>query len=203
MYKSECYDAYLKYANDGSDDSSVFEYDEFMLFNLAKDNVEACNLAIKYPEKLEELKDELFSQKNIKEYVKWNKDSTPVMSKQGTMAQANSYDCDTEKAYHVSWKELEGYENEEDLTWSFKQIFYKFLYNIDHCARYGTKAEMFVSFGNEDGSEYGVFTVGIAVVAIVSLIAYLFVIFNGFVKGKEEKKVGLSDESTPLVTSTI
>merc|ERR1719410_325388 len=171
LYASECYDAFLKYGDENTDES-MFEYAEIMLFNVAKDNVEACNLATKYPEIVQKLKDELLSNANFKEYIKWNKNAQSGMSKQGTMAQANSYDCDKKKAYHVSWHEMEGYENEEDLTWSFKQIFYKYLYNIDHCTRYGTKAEdAFFSF-------YGHQRVGIAVIALVSLAAYLFVIFG-------------------------
>merc|ERR1719410_3322127 len=180
LYASECYDAFLKYGDENTDES-MFEYAEIMLFNVAKDNVEACNLATKYPEIVQKLKDELLSNANFKEYIKWNKNAQSGMSKQGTMAQANSYDCDKKKAYHVSWHEMEGYENEEDLTWSFKQIFYKYLYNIDHCTRYGTKAEMFVAnmFADEANGNYGMVTVGIAVVAMASLLAYLFVIFSG------------------------
>merc|ERR1712228_185364 len=204
LYASECYDAFLKYAPaDESDESAVFAYDEIMLFNLAKDNVEACNLASKYPETVQKLKDELLSQKNIKEYVKWNKDESQLskQSKQGTMAQANSYDCDAQKAYHVSWHEMDGYENESDLTWTFKQIFYKYLYNIDHCKRYGTKASssMFAPisiFFNSLSAD--TVTVGIAVVAIISLTAYLFVIFYGFGSAKKLKTKD-ADELTALI----
>merc|ERR1712087_778326 len=173
----------------------MFEYAEIMLFNVAKDNVEACNLATKYPEIVQKLKDELLSNANFKEYIKWNKNAQSGMSKQGTMAQANSYDCDKKKAYHVSWHEMEGYENEEDLTWSFKQIFYKYLYNIDHCTRYGTKAEdaLFSFYGHQ--------RVGIAVIALVSLAAYLFVIFGGFFN-KEQKKI-LDDASPDELTALV
>merc|ERR1712032_675315 len=147
LYASECYDAFLQYGDESSDDA-VFAYSEYMLFNVDKDKVEACNLASKYPSKVEELKEELLSMMNFKEYAKWNKiaQDESGQSKQGTMAQADSYDCDTGKAYHVSWKEMDGYENEADLTWSFKQIFYKYLYNIDHCQRYGTKASKVTAF---------------------------------------------------------
>merc|ERR1712060_632144 len=173
----------------------MFEYAEIMLFNVAKDNVEACNLANKYPEIVQKLKDELLSSANFKEYVKWNKNAQSGMSKQGTMAQANSYDCDKKRAYHVSWHEMGGYENEEDLTWSFKQIFYKYLYNIDHCARYGTKAteNSFFSFSFH---RFGHQSIGIALIALVSLAAYLFVIFGGFFNNKETKKI-LNDDASP------
>eukprot|EP01083_Nonionella_stella_P199017 730154_1 len=123
LYGSKCYDDYL--LNDKGkgeligtimkDELDVegtdFEYDEIMLFRIDEDRIEACNVAKYHPKVVKRLMDQLFTTENLKEYNEFNmNDKMP--SKQGALAQIESYNCKEKMGYHLSWNELESYANE-------------------------------------------------------------------------------------------
>eukprot|EP00484_Ammonia_sp_Unknown_P004155 CAMPEP_0197074000 /NCGR_PEP_ID=MMETSP1384-20130603/210888_1 /TAXON_ID=29189 /ORGANISM="Ammonia sp." /LENGTH=686 /DNA_ID=CAMNT_0042512841 /DNA_START=338 /DNA_END=2399 /DNA_ORIENTATION=- len=143
VYDSDCYDAYLLQADGTENDNDVeynvdvqgtdFEYDEIMLFRINEDKIEACNVAKYYPRVVEKLYNQLLSEEHLEEYTLFNIDNK-MQSKQGALAQIESYDCSKKKAYHLSWNELEGYTEEEaakDRSWN--DIFYSYVDIVEDC----------------------------------------------------------------------
>ena len=203
LFQSNCYDEYL--LSDNNDDT-MFEYDEIMLFKISDDNIEACNVAKENPKIVRRLMNKLFSDDNINEYIKWNSD--PIrMSKQGALAQIESYDCDYKKSYHLSWQELDGYSDEEqvnDLSWN--EIFQSMIDRVDACE---LSKRQSVDLSLYQLANKGIIRAVIVLVAILSLTSYLWTtskLFNNAWKNickrnKREKQRNMDiDEHTTLLS---
>jgi len=96
-------------------------------------------LAKFYPKKVQELMDELFSKRNIHQYTKYEIYKS-IPSKQGALAQIESYDCKTKNAYHRSWNEIEEYSVEKGMTGidevekTWNDIFVYYVDIVDDCS---------------------------------------------------------------------
>mmetsp|Transcript_37068 Transcript_37068/g.32772 ORF Transcript_37068/g.32772 Transcript_37068/m.32772 type:complete len:184 (+) Transcript_37068:3-554(+) len=164
-----------------------------MLFSISEDNIEACNVAKENPKVVQRLMHKLLSDDNINEYIKWNSD--PIkMSKQGALAQIESYDCEYQKSYHLSWQELDKYSNEDDVDQlSWNEIFQHMLDTIDSCSL-SRKSSMNLSLYQL--ANKGIIKAIIVLVAILSLTSYLWTtskLFKGAWK-KLCKKMGRKDK---------
>lgn len=128
LYQSKCFDDYVTSGRLAGGD---FEYDEIMLFDISNDKVEACNVAKYYPKKVQDLMDELFSDHNIRQYKRYEKEqNTP--KKQGVLAQIESFDCRTKTAYHRPWTDNEKYQGKTEKSWN--DIFSYYLDIVDDCS---------------------------------------------------------------------
>ena len=77
--------------------------------------------------------DKLLGDEHLEEYGEFNIDNK-MSSKQGALAQIQSYDCSTKKSYHLSWNELEGYTQENatrETSWN--DIFYSYIDIVEDC----------------------------------------------------------------------
>eukprot|EP00484_Ammonia_sp_Unknown_P029300 CAMPEP_0197029842 /NCGR_PEP_ID=MMETSP1384-20130603/9204_1 /TAXON_ID=29189 /ORGANISM="Ammonia sp." /LENGTH=684 /DNA_ID=CAMNT_0042459081 /DNA_START=27 /DNA_END=2081 /DNA_ORIENTATION=- len=134
LFESKCYNEYLRdSALDENVNEDMFAYEDLLLFKISEDNVEACNVAKEHPQIVQALMKLLFSTGNLNEYVTFNSDAVQL-SKQGVLAQIQSYDCDTQKAYHLSWQELEQYSGTEaDVALSWNEIFQEYIDVVEKC----------------------------------------------------------------------
>eukprot|EP01083_Nonionella_stella_P013327 37529_1 len=169
LYASECYD-------DALYDESVSKYDDVMLFAIAEDKIEACNVAGAYPDVVDDLWNRLFAAENIAEYVSYNSDKIEL-SKQGVLAQIESYDCEYEKAYHVAWQD----GNDDgflSITWN--QIFERYVDVVDECKQEHTEP----------------LVVSVCVIYMISIV--VFVKFY-YCTAKPTQDIRKSSESSPLL----
>mmetsp|Transcript_46729 Transcript_46729/g.77604 ORF Transcript_46729/g.77604 Transcript_46729/m.77604 type:complete len:187 (+) Transcript_46729:3-563(+) len=104
-----------------------------MLFQIEEDNIEACNVAQQYPAVVQRLSAELFSEANIETFVAYNSDPLEL-SKQGSLAQIESYDCSAQKAYHLTWQENPQYADETTVSgMSWTDIFRQYIETVNAC----------------------------------------------------------------------
>eukprot|EP01083_Nonionella_stella_P013326 37528_1 len=196
LYESACYSAHIDpdFHHSESDlflATADFGYDEIMLFKIDEDRIEACNVAQFYPNVVRNLYDMLLSDEHIEQYATYQTQKT-IPSKQGALAQIESYDCETKKAYHLSWEELEGYDDEyavKDMTWD--DIFGLYVDVVDGCnmRRQETK-------GNHQM---------MAVMIVVSLVLSVIVILRYYLNYEAWTKKGkaindMSSDVTPLLS---
>lgn len=207
LFESHCYDNYINDIKSGYNDEPSFEYDEIMLFKISKDNIEACNVAKKHPEIVKDLLNHLLSDDNIEQYIEFNSD--PIrMSKQGSLAQIESYSCNTKKAYHLSWNEVDKYSDENNVALSWNEIFEQYINTVDSCNI--PKAAAMNALYHLDHN--GAMRALIVCIATISLISYLWTISRIFKNtwkqntwpqtksGKNRQEIGNgTDEFTALL----
>lgn len=167
LYASQCFEDF----GDGQS-GAMFEYDEVLLFAISNDHIEACNVAPDNPQIVRELMDRLLSDDNIDEYVRWNQD-TVELSKQGALAQIESYDCDQGKSYHVSWHEMEAHAIEDAVELSWTEIFQSYIDTVDECD-WRNAVSAYLGLPVDGGDICVLMTMSV----ILSMLSYLWVM-NG------------------------
>ena len=199
IFHSQCYDDYLMQNIDDDSISSVFEYDDIMLFKIGEDNIEACNVANENPKIVKHLLNQLFNDENIEQYVLYNSEEIK-MSKQGTLAQIESYDCLSDKSYHLSWHEIEKYSNEDNVDLSWNQIFQKMIDIKDSDCKLLSKDVIINNNNNNNNNNNYDFIINGIIILIVSLslISFLWItcrIFRDSWNKFENKIKSIDDEN--------
>ncbi len=187
LYESLCFDTYL----DGSDRFDDFSYANVMLFKISEDRIEACNVAKFYPKIVEKLLGQLYSEGNLAQYVRYQIYKT-VPSKQGALAQIESYDCETKKMYHLSWNELDSYSNEtltKDVSWN--DIFHKYVETVDECNISHSKSNR-----NRDDQQFMI----VLIMSVSVMLSLMFIVRHYLNRSSVQNYTKLaSSDRTPLL----
>ena len=101
--------------NDTDISADTFRYDEILLFNLETDKIEACDLKDIYPEIVEELMDIL--EVTVKGNYYGSVEGDPVA--ESVLAQVESYSCEYDETYIISWSDLDCCNNETFADWEY------------------------------------------------------------------------------------
>merc|ERR1711994_783889 len=113
--------------------------------------------------------DQLLSDENIEEYGRWNQEAVEL-SKQGSLAQIESYDCGQQRAFHVSWHDMDRYAIEDAVESSWTEIFQSYIDSVDQCDDRWTMSKLW-GLPVDGGDVYVLMTISV----ILSMISYLWI----------------------------